>query len=183
VAGERSGTERERSTAEDGRPNAGRERAAPADDRLFRLTTAGFGAAAVLHAAWAWGVAPAIRFAAVAVVAAFVAEVAVIRLGLLEHHTEPKLLDVPVVALLGWVGAIYLSYSLVGFVVAGAGRPVAAGLLATALDLLTDPNGVENGFWTYPESRLSTPRYRDVPWWNFVGWFVLTTLVPAVGAP
>jgi putative membrane protein len=60
---------------------------------------------------------------------------------------------------------------------------VAAGLLATALDLLTDPNGVENGFWTYPESALSTPRYRDVPWWNFVGWFVLTTLVAAVGAP
>ncbi|SFR42177.1 carotenoid biosynthesis protein [Halogeometricum limi] len=149
----------------------------------FRLTTTGLGVAAVVHAAWVWGVVPALRFVAVAVAVAFVAEIFVIRPGLLTHHTGPKAMGVPFVALAGWVGVIYVAYSLVGFVVTGPLRPVAAGVLATATNLLTDPHGVAQGFWTYHESRVSSPRYGDVPWWNYLGWFVLTTGITAVAAP
>jgi putative membrane protein len=150
---------------------------------VFRITTAGIGVWALLHAGFVWGVAPAVRFAAVAIGLAFVAEVVVIRLGLLEHHTDPRVAGVPLVALLGWTGAIYVSYFLVGIVVDGSLRPVVAGVLATALNLGTDPNGVRDGFWTYPPSPISRPRYRDVPWWNFVGWFVLTTATTWVATP
>ena len=64
--------------------------------------------------------------------------------------------------------------------------PTAAGVtavVATALDVVADPRGVRDGIWAYPESWLSSPRIRGVPWWNFAGWlFVVfvTAMLPAI---
>jgi putative membrane protein len=158
------------------------------EETTFVVTTAGLGVAATGHAALTWGPTAAVRYLAVAISLSFVAEVVVVWLGLLEHHTTPRLLGVPVAALLGWTGVTYLCYRAVTLVVdpAAAGLPAApllAAALATVLNLWTDPGGVENGFWTYPPAAVSRLRYRAVPWWNFAGWFVLTGVVTALGAP
>jgi len=153
------------------------------DESRFLASAVGLGLLAVGHAAITWGPAAAGRFALVAVAVAFVAEVAVIRAGLLVHHTTPTVAGVPLAALAGWAGAIYLSSRVAALVVPPSVVPLAAALLATATNVLSDPQGVENGLWTYPPSRLSRPRYRAVPWWNFVGWFVLTAVVSWLGAP
>lgn len=142
------------------------------------LLTAGI---TIGHAALAWSPFAAVAFVGLAVSSAFLAEAAVVRLGLLRHATGPQLLGVPIGALAGWLVAIYIWYR-VALLVLGVVllTPVFAGALATAFDLLVDPRGVDRGLWRYPESRLSRLRFRGVPWWNFVGWFLLTTVVTAV---
>jgi putative membrane protein len=153
------------------------------EETTFAVTTAGLGVLSTLHAALTWGPAAAGRYLAVAVVLSFVGEAVAVRLGLIRHHTHPKLLGVPVLALLGWVGATYVSYRIALLLVVPGVAPVLAAAVATALNLFTDPGGVDNGFWTYPTTAVSRYRYRNVPWWNFVGWFVLTLTVTALGAP
>ena len=147
----------------------------------FRAGSLALAALAVAHGALTWGPVAAATFAAVAVALAFVAELVVVALGLLDHHTSPKVAGVAVPALLGWVGVTYLSYRAVLLVVAPDVAPVAAAVLATAYDVAADPRGVDEGLWSYPESRLSEPRYRGVPWWNFAGWLVLVTAVTWLG--
>ena len=151
--------------------------------RQFVLVTCAFGVLAVDHAAYSWGVLPALRFAAVAFAVAFVGELVVVQLGVLVHHTGPRFAGVPLVALFGWTGSIYVSYRLASLVADPAIAPFAAALLATASDALTDPVCVRRGFWGYPPSRLSVHRFRGVPWWNFAGWFCLTALVSWLGTP
>lgn len=151
--------------------------------RRFAVGTAALAGAALAHGALDWGVAGTLTFAAVAVAAAFVAEAVVVAAALLRHHTAPRLAGVPVWALAGWVGATYWSYRLAALVVPVALAPVAAGVLATAVDLYGDPVGVEDGLWSYPPARVSRPRYRAVPWWNFAGWFALTVSVTWLATP
>jgi uncharacterized membrane protein len=147
----------------------------------FGVGSLAVAALSVAHGALTWGPVAAATFAGVAVALAFVAEVAVVGVGLLEHHTRPRLAGVAVPALLGWIGATYLSYRAALLVVAPDVAPVAAAVLATAFDVAADPRGVDDGLWSYPESRLSEPRYRGVPWWNFAGWLVLVTAVTWLG--
>jgi putative membrane protein len=146
------------------------------ETRLAVQTTVG-AALAVVHAALTWSVVASATFAAVALALAFAAELVVVALGLLVHHTRPRVAGVSVWALLGWVGITYVSYRLVLVVVPAALAPPVAAVLATAVDVVVDPRGVESGLWSYPESSLSRPRYRGVPWWNFVGWLLLTSAV------
>ncbi|MFB6154262.1 MAG: carotenoid biosynthesis protein [Haloferacaceae archaeon] len=151
--------------------------------KQFAVGATAAAALSLAHAGLTWGPAAAVGFAAVAVAAAFVAERLVLSLGLLVHHTRPQLAGVPVWALLGWVGAFYVSYRVALLAVSPALAPLAAAGLATAADVAADPRGVADGLWSYPESRLSRPRYRGVPWWNFAGWLVLTATVSwATGA-
>ena len=147
----------------------------------FSAGSLALAAVAVAHGAITWGPVAAATFAGVALALAFVAELAVVALGLLDHHTSPKIAGVAVPALLGWVGVTYLSYRAVLLVVGPDLAPVAAAVLATAFDVATDPRGLADGLWSYPESRLSEPRYRGVPWWNFAGWLVLVTAVTWLG--
>lgn len=150
-------------------------------ENQFRFGSLGLAVLSVAHGALTWGPVAAATFAGVAVALAFVAEVAVVALGLLDHHVSPKIAGVAVSALLGWVGVTYLSYRAVLLVVTPDVAPVAAAVLATAYDVAADPRGVDDGLWAYPESRLSEPRYRGVPWWNFAGWLVLVTAVTWLG--
>jgi putative membrane protein len=97
---------------------------------------------------------------------------------------KPQLLGVPVTVVVAWPAIVYLAYR-VALLVAPAGLEAAAlaAVLATALDVPTDPHGVREGVWRYPESAVSEPRFYGVPWWNFLGWLVIvfaTAMLPAL---
>lgn len=152
--------------------------------RRYQSTNVGLFLVAFAHAILTW---PPRSVAALFVggaVIAFALEAATIAAGLLTHNLQPRIAGVPVTVVLVWPAVVYLAYR-VALLVAPPGAPAAAlaAVIATATDVLTDPNGVSEGVWRYPESRLSTPRYRGVPWWNFVGWLVIvfvTAMLPSV---
>ena len=117
---------------------------------------------------------------------AAVAELAIVAVGLLEHELEPQAGGVPLSILLAWPAVVYVSLQIALLVVPeGVAAAALAAVLATAADVVTDPDGVANGVWHYPESPVSSPRYRGVPWWNFAGWlaivFVTASLPLLVG--
>lgn len=119
-------------------------------------------------------------------VIAFVLEALTVRAGFLDHHLEPQLVGVPVIVLFAWPAVVYLFYRLALLAVpAGVQTAALAAVLATLSDVATDPVGVRDGLWRYPDSQLSNPRFYDVPWWNFTGWFVIvfvTALLPTLVA-
>jgi uncharacterized membrane protein len=146
-------------------------------ENRFRAGSLALAVLSVAHGVLTWGPVAASTFAGVAVALAFVSEVAVVATGLLEHYTRPKLAGVAVPALLGWIGVTYLGYRAALLVVPAGVAPLAAAVLATAFDVVADPVGVSDGLWSYPDSPVSEPRYRGVPWWNFAGWLVLVAAV------
>lgn len=150
----------------------------------FRVVNVAIFAVALAHAALTWPPRAVLALFVGGAALAGVAEVVVIAAGLLEHELEPQVAGVPLVVLLAWPAVVYASLR-VALLVAPAGPPAAAlaAVLATAADVVTDPDGVERGVWRYPEAAVSTPRYRGVPWWNFVGWLLIvfvTALLPTV---
>ena len=152
----------------------------------YQVTNVALFVIAVVHALLTWSLrATAVLFAG-GVVIAFAAELVGIRSGLLDHELQPQFAGVPVTILLAWPSVVYICYRVALLVVAGGVRAAAvAAVLATALDVLTDPNGVREGVWRYPEHPVSEPRFRGVPWWNFAAWLVvvfLTALLPAVAS-
>ena len=151
--------------------------------RRYAAPTLMMGAAALAHALATW---PAQRALAVFVggaAIAFAAEVVAVHLGLLEHHLEPQVIGVPVIVLLGWPTTIYVALRLALFVVPlGLGAAVLAAVLATLSDLVLDPRGVEDRAWRYPRVPVSVNRYRDVPYWNFAAWLVISFLTAMLAA-
>jgi uncharacterized membrane protein len=150
--------------------------------RQFAATTVAVGLLALAHAAVTWPSAAVLAFFVGGATVAFLAEAVVIRLGWLEHHIGPKALGVPLYVLFGWTGAVYVAFRLSLFVVDGWPAVVAAAALATAYDVLVDHRGVADGYWSYTDD-LPGPRYRGVPWWNFVGWFLISSLTAAFALP
>lgn len=141
------------------------------------------GAASLVHAAVTWSLAGAIRFGLVAAGLAFVAELLVVGAGWLDHRLRPQVRGVPVAVLAGWIAATYVAYRVATLLVGPGDAPVVAATLATAADLVGDPFGVRAGFWEYTDRGPAKPRIVGVPWWNFVGWFLLTLAVATVGPP
>lgn len=138
------------------------------------------GLAALAHAILTWPLAAALALFAGGAAVAFVAEAVVIRLGWLEHHIGPKVLDVPLYVLFGWTGVVYVSFRIALVWTDGWQAVVVAGALATGYDVLTDHRGVEEGHWTYTDD-LPRLRFRSVPWWNFAGWFVISSITASFG--
>jgi len=150
--------------------------------RPFAAVTIAVGLAALAHAGATWPAAATVALFGGGAVVAFVAEAIAVGRGILEHHVEPKLLGVPVYVLFGWTGAVYVAFrvALLGFD-GPASIAVATGLATTA-DLLTDQYGVEAGYWTYTDD-LPGPRLRGVPWWNFAGWAVVSSITAGLALP
>jgi len=101
-------------------------------------------------------------------------------------HVGPQVLGVPLVVLLAWPATVYVFFRVAGLLVPGGAQAAAlAAVAATLLDVVQDPVGVRRGLWSYPESAVSWPRFRGVPWWNFVAWlvvvFVTSMLVVSFG--
>lgn len=145
------------------------------DSRVFVGSTVALGVVALAHAILTWPARVTVAFFGGGAVVAFVAEVAVVRLGWLEHHVGPKALGVPLYALLGWTGVVYVAFRLALLVADGWAAVAVAALLATGYDALTDPRGVAEGFWTYTDD-LPGPRFAGVPWWNTAGWLLISAI-------
>ncbi|QLK27526.1 carotenoid biosynthesis protein [Natrinema zhouii] len=147
--------------------------------RLFAGTAAAVGVLALVHAGFTWPIYATLAFFGGGALIAFVGEAVVINLDWLEHHIGPKIVGVPLYVLFGWTGTIYVAFRVALLVTDGWTAVVAAGALATTYDVLTDHRGVADGHWTYIDD-LPGPRYRGVPWWNFVGWFAISCLTAAL---
>lgn len=150
--------------------------------RSYRAIASALGVVAFLHAALTWPGAATAAFFGGGMVVAFVAEATAIGLGWLEHHIGPKVLGVPLYLLLAWPGTVYILFRLVGLVTSGWLTVGGTAAVATAYDILTDHYGVAEGHWSYTDG-IPGPRYRGVPWWNFVGWFVISAATAALALP
>lgn len=151
-------------------------------DQRFAAITTLLGVVTLAHATVTWPVAATVAFFGGGALVAFGAEAAVIALGWLDHHVGPKLAGVPLYVLFGWTAAIYVVFRIALLVTEGWVAVVLAGILATSYDILTDHQGVENGFWTYTDD-LPGPRFREVPWWNFAGWLAISWVTAAFAVP
>jgi hypothetical protein len=140
-------------------------------------------AGALGHALLTWPLRAVLPLFAGGTLLALVAEATVIRFGLLSHRLHPKLAGVPAPVLLAWPAVVYVSLRI-GLLVAPAWWAAAAvaAVLGTAGDAVADPIAVREGVWAYPRSRLSRPRFRGVPWWNFLGWVGLVFAVAMLPA-
>lgn len=150
----------------------------------YQITNVGLFLVAFGHASLTWPPWPTTVLFLGGMGIAFVLEVVGVATGMLEHELEPQVAGVPLTVVLAWPSVVYLAYR-VALLVAPAGVEAAAvaAVIATLTDVFTDPNGVREGVWHYPESSFSRPRFRGVPWWNFLAWLVivfLTALLPSV---
>jgi Carotenoid biosynthesis protein len=109
-------------------------------------------------------------------------------LRMLRHHVRPQVKGVPLAIALGWYNVSYGTLAMMQGAINNAadsrGRKSlapATALVATNLDLLLDPFGLELGLWEWSEdgpyaSEVKGPNgKRGVPLLNFAGWFALTT--------
>ncbi len=151
-------------------------------ERTFAATVVALGVVALAHAAFTWPLRATLAFFAGGALVAFVGEAVAIDAGWLEHHIGPKVVGVPLYVLFGWTGTIYVAFRVALLVADGWPAVVAAAALATACDVLTDHRGVAQGHWTYTGGPPG-PRYRGVPWWNFAGWLVVSTVTAAFAVP
>jgi hypothetical protein len=150
--------------------------------RRYTLTNAVLFVVALAHGLLTW---PLVDVAALFVggaAIAFVLEVVGVAWGLFDHEMGPQVLDVPLAVVVAWPAVVYLTYRAALVVLSpGAPAAVAAGVLATALDVTTELDAVEEGVWTYPEHPISGVRWRGIPLWNFVAWFTIvfvTAMLP-----
>ena len=150
--------------------------------RTFAATTTAIGLIALVHAALTWPLEATLAFFAGGAAIAFVAEAVVINLDWLDHHVGPKVLGVPIYVLFGWTGVVYLSFRVALLAVDGVPAVTLGAAIATTYDILTDHRGVADGHWTYTDD-LPGPRLREVPWWNFAGWVVISAATAAFTLP
>lgn len=142
--------------------------------RQFVASTLLLAAVVLAHALLTWPLRSTLVLFGGGAAIALVAEVPAIRLGLLRHHAEPRVAGVPLVVLAAWPTTVYVFYRAAALVVpVGVQAAALAAVVATLFDVFQDPVGVERGLWTYPEARISSPRWRGVPWWNFAGWLAV----------
>jgi hypothetical protein len=153
-----------------------------ANGRAFAGTAVGIGALTLLHAALTWPPAATAAFFGGGALIAFAAEAVVIRLDWLDHRVGPQVAGVPAYVLFGWTGTIYVAFQGALLVSTGWTAVVLAGVLATGYDILTDHRGVAEGYWSYTDT-LPGPRRHGVPWWNFLGWFLISCLTAGLALP
>lgn len=150
--------------------------------RTFAASAVGIGLLGLIHATFTWPTYAVLAFFGGGGLVAFFAEAIAINGGWLDHHIGPKAVGVPLYLLFGWTGTIYLAFR-VGLLVTDGWRAVAvAGVLATTYDILTDHRGVSDGHWTYTDD-IPGPRYREVPWWNYFAWFIISVLTASFAIP
>ena len=152
--------------------------------RAFEIATLVLSAAVLVHALVTWEPRATLGLFVGGAALAFVAEAAVIRLGLLRHEMAPRVAGVPLLVVLAWPATVYLFYRTAALIVPpGVPAATLAAVAATLYDVRVDPRGLELGLWAYPESALSNPRFRGVPWWNFLGWLAIvfaTAMLPTL---
>lgn len=116
-------------------------------------------------------------------------------LGLLRHRTRPRPGGVPVAVLLFWYNVIQGTYTVTERALSRSSLdersrrevlPLAAALVATSLDLVLDPFGLDAGLWEWKADGAYAPEVtgangrRGVPLLNYWGW-ILVVMGVALG--
>lgn len=109
-------------------------------------------------------------------------------LGLLRHRTKPRIRGVPIAILLLWYNVIRGTHAATERALsrsplsAGQRRealPLGTALVATSLDLVMDPYGLDAGLWewkvdgAYASEVVGNNGRRGVPVLNYLGWLVV----------
>lgn len=153
-----------------------------ASDRAFAASVVAGCLGVLVHATLTWPVNAVLAFFGGGAAIAFVAEIIVVNLDWLDHHVGPQVVGVPLYVLFGWTSVVYVAFRAALLVTVGWSAVVLAAVLAAGYDFLVDYRGVEDGYWTYTDD-LPGPRHRGVPWWNYLGWFVVSGAVAALALP
>ena len=140
--------------------------------RRFASIVALAGFMAIGHALWSLPIPAALALVAGGVSFAILGEAVVIRWGWLCHRIGPQIAGIPLYVPLGWIASIYPTFQLAAAVADGMGAVILGASMATGIDVLTDHRGVARGYWRYPPGSPG-PRFRSIPLWNFLGWFVV----------
>ena len=119
-------------------------------------------------------------------------QLAVNVLTVLRHHTRPQVKGVPLAIALGWYNVGYGAFTVMESILNRVVQPEreqssalapATALIATSLDLLLDPAGLDLGLWAWSgDGRYATDvegpnGKRGVPLLNFAGWIGVITSV------
>jgi carotene biosynthesis associated membrane protein len=144
-------------------------------------------AAAVAHAAAAWGLRAAASLLAVAAGIGLAAEAVGVANGVpfgaydYAGSLGPKVLGVPALVPLAWTMLAYPCL-LLGRRLAGARRAataLAGGLALAAWDLFLDPQMVADGHWTWRDPTPALPGVPGVPLTNYAGWVLVAVVMVA----
>jgi uncharacterized membrane protein len=179
----------------------------PRSSRIVNAQAVAVAGLSVAHSLRARGLRRTLIFAALGSVIPAVGEYLAINVvGALRHHARPQARGVPLAIVLGWYNVSYAVFSVTESLLSAAGLkgsrrrralPPAVALLATDLDLLLDPVGLDAGLWEWNtegayarEIRGSNGR-RGVPLYNFAGWLAIESsiassylsLAPDEGSP
>lgn len=147
--------------------------------RRFVVTVAVLGMAAVAHAALTWPTQSILVLFGVGGCVAFFAEFVATTRGWVTHHLDPQFVGVPAYTVVGWTSIIYVAFRGMSLVANGWMAVLGTVVLTTAFDLSTDRYGVANGYWTYTDA-IPGPRVLGVPWWNYLGWVLVTGVTTGV---
>lgn len=108
--------------------------------------------------------------------------------GLLRHRTSPRVMGAPISILLLWYNVICGSHVATERALAKLpldeiqrreALPLGTALVATSLDLVTDPFGLDSGFWEWKIDGAYAPEvqgpngHSGVPVLNYLGWVVM----------
>jgi uncharacterized membrane protein len=109
-------------------------------------------------------------------------------LKVIRHHIQPQTRGVPLAIALGWYNVGYGTLAAVNGAFNDGDKPQATksliplvALVATSLDLLLDPFGLDLGLWEWSEGGPYAPEIkgsngkRGIPLLNFAGWLALTS--------
>jgi uncharacterized membrane protein len=109
-------------------------------------------------------------------------------LKVIRHHIQPQTRGVPLAIALGWYNVGYGTLVVVNSAFNDGDKPRATkilaptvALVATSLDLLLDPFGLDLGLWEWSEDGPYAPEVkgpngkRSIPMLNFAGWITLST--------
>jgi uncharacterized membrane protein len=160
------------------------------DPRLGAAATAQtllFAAGAFAHSVRARGWRRSLLLLALGTALPVVAEyTAINRQGLLRHHVEPQVKNVPLFVVGGWYLCVYATYAMLERVLADAGLrgsrallPLSTALVAADFDLLADAFGLDQGLWEwrdggpYAAEIAGVNGQSGIPVGNYVGWLVL----------
>ncbi len=166
------------------------------DPRLSKIITtqAVVGAGLSLaHSLWARGFRRTLLFGILGHTIPVLGEYLVVNvLKILRHHLKPQAKGIPLAVALGWYNVCYATFAMVESILNGTELDEAersrsswlgTALVATSLDLLVDPFGLDLGLWEWRDdgpyaTEIEGPNGRhDVPLLNFVGWLGLTASV------
>lgn len=97
-----------------------------------------------------------------------------------QDRLGPSIAGVPVVVPLAWTAGMYPIWVVAGLVCRrGWTRVVTTACAAVGWDMYLDPQMVSGGQWRWCATDAGLPGIEEVPWTNFVGWFVVAATMAA----